>query len=245
MNDDNPPKQYPVPVKRAQSAPVPAAPDTPAQISTSPLASVMTGFQARLQTRALTEVAENIRARTEVQDAETARRESALKLVRTVHKLGETPEILALDRAEREAERAAKYAELSGTYEQLNENRDERAHQAELRRLAREAEIEQAKKQIVEAQRETFTAKQGYDNQKQLKRLNLRIWRRRREGVNLNLEAETEQLRQEIATPPSVAAPSEDDIRTKAEEALINAAQTGDAAGVERWQRVLDALDSK
>jgi hypothetical protein len=245
MSDDNPPKQHPVPVKRAQSTPVPAAPDTSTQLSTSPLASAMTGFQARLQTRALTEVAANIRARTEVQDAETARRESALKLVRTVHKLGETPEILALDRAEREAERAAKYAELSGGYEQLNENRDERSHQAELRRLAREAEIEQAKKQIVEARRETFTAKQGYDNQKQLKKLNLRIWRRRRQGVDLNLEAETEQLRQEIGAPPPVAAPSDDDIRTKAEEALIAAAQTGDAAGVERWQRVLDALDGK
>jgi hypothetical protein len=248
MSEDQPDTRSsrpPLPAKRDDRGNVPAVPDTEAQLSTSPIASAMTGFQARLQTRALNEVAANIRARTEVQDAETTRRESALKLLRTVHKLEEAPEIVALDRAERQAERAAKYAQLSGSYEQLDENRDEHAHQAELRRLAREAEIERARKQIVEAQRETFTAKLGFDNQKQLKKLNLRIWRKRREGVQLDVEATTAQLREELAPSPPAQPNADDALRVKAEEALIAAAQRGDSAGMERWQRVLDALDGK
>src|SRR5215213_3831211 len=97
-----PPARRPsAPAKRDDLSGVPA-----------PKSVLLTGLQARLQTRAHREIAANIRAQTTVLEAESERRASALKLLRKTQELHEAPEILALDHAERQHERAERYRDM-------------------------------------------------------------------------------------------------------------------------------------
>jgi hypothetical protein len=76
------------------------------------IGSTLTGWRAEVEARAYGAIAERIRAQRRVLDAETERRKSALALLRVTGMLEEAPDILALDRAHRIAERAEKYAAI-------------------------------------------------------------------------------------------------------------------------------------
>src|SRR4051812_14055356 len=91
----------------------PSVPTKRDDLSGVPTPRSLTRFQARLQTRTNREIAENIRAQTEVLEAEGQRRASALRLLRKTQELHEAPEILALDHAERQHERTQRYRDLA------------------------------------------------------------------------------------------------------------------------------------
>jgi hypothetical protein len=85
MNDDPeiiPPARRGLPATRQEHTPAP--PQSPIAEPTGVVSSMLTGFHAKMQGRAYAEIAKNIRAQTEALDAETQRRESALKLRRTI-----------------------------------------------------------------------------------------------------------------------------------------------------------------
>src|SRR5712691_11520210 len=105
-----------VPARRDDGANVPARYEDSAPGPTGVISSAITGWLADAEGRAYRKIAERIRAQTDVLDAETERRKSALTLLRTTHELEEAPDILDLDRAERRAERAAKYAAIEAKY---------------------------------------------------------------------------------------------------------------------------------
>jgi hypothetical protein len=170
-----PPSKRGLPARRDQTSAV-SRTDTGLPRPGGVVSSWLTGFGAKLQAETYKEIAANIRAQKDVLDAENDRRESALTLLRTTHKLEEAPDILALDRAERRTARAAKYAELTAKYEQIDYDRDERKHQAELTKLRRERELQEARQSVVEANRGVFNAEQGLENQQRLKQLNLEMW---------------------------------------------------------------------
>jgi hypothetical protein len=123
-----PPSKHSVPAKREENRSVPTPYEDTLPQSTSVLVTALTGLQARWQARAYQEIAENIRAQKDALDAETARRDSTIKLLRKTGELHDIKDILALDKAERAAERAAKYADLTAKYEKLDDDQDERAH---------------------------------------------------------------------------------------------------------------------
>src|SRR5438445_10067541 len=141
MSDDPeviPPRTSSVPARHENT--MPAQPDSALPRPEGLVSSWITAFGAKVQAQAYMEIAANIRARKDVLDAERDRRKSALKLLRTTHKLEEAPDILALDRAERQADRAATYAELTANYERIADDRDEREHQRELAKHWRQQE---------------------------------------------------------------------------------------------------------
>jgi hypothetical protein len=165
MSDDEPemlpPTKHSVPAKREESRSAPTPYEDTVPQPTSVLVTALTGFQARWQARTYQEIAKNIRAQKDALDAETSRRDSTIKLLRKTGELHDIKDILALDRAERAAERAAKYAGLTGKYEELDDDQDERAHQRRLAALRRQREIEEANAKLAQAQRGTFIEKQG------------------------------------------------------------------------------------
>jgi hypothetical protein len=247
MSDNDPeiipPEKRGLPARRDDN-PAPAVYRTPAPQPNGVLSSALTGLQAKMQARAFGEMATNIRAQTDVLNAETVRRESALKLLRTTHMLEEAPDILALDRAERQAERAAKYGELVAKHESVAENQEERAHQAELARRRRQRELDEAETANIEARRHQFNAEQGLENQQRLKELNLRTWERRKDIERLNVEVRASQVRDEFAGDADrVPGSGADQVRDHAQAALLGALADGDDAEITRWQKVLDVLD--
>jgi len=195
------------------------------------VASAFSGFQAEMQSRTYSKIASAIRAQTEALEAETDRKRSVLKLLRTTHELEEVPDILALDRAQRSMDRSEAYEEAK--------------HQAELNKRRRHRELAEGDTEGIEAERRKFTAQQGYENQQRLKDRNLRIFERRKEATELDAQVEAERLRTELRgegqrkeQPGNLAA-----LKAKAEEALIEALADGRDADAERWQRVLDAFE--
>jgi hypothetical protein len=94
-------------VKREESGSVSTGYDDTVPQPRGVVATALTGFHARIQARAYREIAENIRAQKDALDAETARRDSTIKLLRKTGELYDIKDILALDKAERAAERAA------------------------------------------------------------------------------------------------------------------------------------------
>jgi hypothetical protein len=183
MKDDEPeifpPGKRLVPVKREESRTVPAAYNDSMLQPRGVIETALTGFQAQWQARAYRNIAENIRAQTDALDAETARRDSAMKLIRKTGELHDIKDILALDKAERAAERAAKYASLTAQYDKIDDDHDERAHKRKLTELRRQREIEEATAKLVEAKRGTFNATQGLENQERIKQLKMEMWENR------------------------------------------------------------------
>jgi hypothetical protein len=204
---------------------------------------MLTGFQARMQGRAYPEIAKNIRAQTDALDAETARRESALKLRRTIHKLEELDGILALDRAEREDERES-------AYDSIEQKRAERAHKRKLDELQRQREIEEANASLVEAKRGTFNATQGLENQQRIKQLNLEMWEKRAATEKMDAEKIWMLLRREvegIAAPREKAADGSLEQLAETRASLMQRAQeaaaSGDASKAEQFARLAAELD--
>jgi hypothetical protein len=127
---------------------------------------------------------------------------------------------------------------------QLRGDREERAHQGELTKLRRERELQEAKRALVEQNRDLFNSQQGFENQQRLKDRNLRIWEKRREAQELDAHVETQRVRSELrgGEKPAPKIGTAESMREKAEAALIEALADGNDAEAERWQRVLDAL---
>jgi len=136
--------------------------DNPLPQSTGIVGSLITGFQARLRGRAYREIAGDFRAQAEALDANTQRHESALKLRRTIHKLEELPDILADDRAEREASRKA-------SDEGRSEEQVERAHRRDLAAKRR-------KQEQIEADRGVFNADQGLGKLQSVRTFKEELW---------------------------------------------------------------------
>ncbi len=200
MSDDPeiiPPSKGSLPATREDRQSAPVRYESPPRVNGA-VGSMITGFLARTQARAYRDIADNIRAQTEVLDAEAGRRDSQIKLLRKTGELQDVDEILALDRAERKAERTAKYGEIVAKYEKIDYDRDERAHQAELTKLRRERELKAAREANVDADRGVFNAEQGLENQKRLKQINLEIWEKRTQALDLKAEHIRNLLREEL-----------------------------------------------
>jgi len=198
--------------------------------------TALTRFSAKLKTKAHEQHAALNRAKADEITAYGELAQSYENTSRIVARLDDLPEILALDREQRAAERAA-------TRAQIADDTDERGHQQELTKRRRQRELEEADRQIVEALRQKFTSEQGFENQQRLKDRNLRIWEKRHEAQELDANVETERVRSELKGEEKSKQPgSAESIRAKAEEALLNALADGNDAEADRWQRVLDAL---
>jgi hypothetical protein len=247
MSDDPeiiPPARGGVPATRQEAASVPASRSSPIAEPTGVVSSLLTGFQARMQGRAYLDIANNIRAQTEALDAETARRESALKLRRTIHKLEELDDILAEDRAERADARET-------TYDKIERQRAERAHQRKLDELRRQRELEEASGQLIEAKRGTFNATQGLENQQRIKQLNLEMWEKSAATEHMNAEKVWLLLRREVER---MAAPQQKpvegslehlaEMRASLEQRAQEAAAQGDASKAERYEHLAAELDA-
>jgi hypothetical protein len=245
-----PPVKRMLPAERGDDRSVPAV-DDGLPLPTGVIAYALSGFQAQWQARAYRDIAANIRAQKDVLDAETARRESTITLLRKTGELRDIKDTLALDKAQRAAERAAHYAGLTARYEQIEDDQDERAHQRELTALRRQREIEEANAQIVEAKRGTFNAKQGLENQKHLKQLNMEIWQKRAAAEQMDAEKIWLLLRKEndgIKTPQKKAADGSlehlVEIRASLEDRAQEAAASGDASKAERYAHLASELDA-
>jgi len=194
MSDDPeviPPNKSSLPATRDERGGVPAPyRDTVPQV-TGVVSAALTRFQADRQARAYPSIAEAVQAQTAVLDALTQRHKSQGTLLREVENLRETPETIALDKAERSAQRIARYDEL-------DEAHAERAHQAELARRRRQRELEEADAKTLDAQRAKFNAEQGLQNQQRLKTLNEEIWEKRKETEHLDAERVRTLISQEV-----------------------------------------------
>jgi hypothetical protein len=214
------------------------------------IGSALTGWRAEAEARAYTKIAERIKAQTQVLDAETERRTSALKLLRMTGELEEAPDILALDRAERAAERAAKYARLTAKYETIDDDHDERAHQRKLTELRRQREMEEANAKLVEAKRGTFNATQGLENQQRIKQLKMEMRENRAAIGQGDAEKMWTLLRREVE---AMNAPQQKPVEGSLEQlaemraSLVQRAQEaaaqGDASKAERYAHLAAELD--
>lgn len=213
------------------------------------VASALTGLEASWQARAYREIAENIRAQKDALDAETARRESAIKLLRKTGELLDIKEILALDKAERAAERAAKYASVTAKYEKIEDDREERLHQSELTKLRRQRELQEAQRDLVEAERRVFNSEQGLENQQRLKQLNLEIWEKRAATEHMDAEKVRLLLNREIDGIKGSRDLQEGTLDELVElrESLVRssheAAASGDVNKAEKFMRLARELD--
>jgi hypothetical protein len=195
-----------------------------------PVRSALWGWLAKIQARALGNVAERTRSETALLKAQeelaAAYEAAALK----VNRLKELPRILVLDDAKFDAEYDAEY-------DAIEERESDREQARELRRYARQKEIEDARAALVEAQRQRFTSAQGYENQRRLKDRNLKTWEARAETFQLDAEAKATRGRGQLGVGGGA-----DDFRRQAEAALAEAHADGDDAEADRWQKVIDAL---
>jgi hypothetical protein len=249
MSDDPeviPPNKSSVPIRRSEG---PVSQDSALPRPDGLVSSWLTAFGARVQAEAFKEIAANVRAQKDVIDAERDRRKSALKLLRTTHKLEEAPDILALDRAERKAERTVKYAEFTAKYEQMEDDRDERAHQRELAKRRRQRELEEADREIIEARRQTFTSKQGFENQERLKELNLEMWQKRKASEQMDAEKIWTLLNRELENLQKPEKAEEGTLQHLAEtratlqQQANEAAASGDASQAEKYEQLAHTLD--
>lgn len=251
MSDDPeiipPRRNVPAPRNEGSSVPSPYQEHIPRPAGI--LSSALTAWEADAEARAYGKIAERIKAQTVVLDAETERRKSALKLLRVTGELEEAPDILALDRAERRAERAAKYAELEARYDKIEDDRDERAHQSELTKLRHQRELQEARRGLVEANRDLFNSKQGLENQKRLKQLNLEMWETRLATQNMDAEKVRLLLAREIEEMQGTKDSRQgtlDELFEQRESLAARAqeaAASGDAAQAEKYLRLASELD--
>jgi hypothetical protein len=209
---------------------------------TGAAASMITGFLAKTRARAYRDIADSIRAQTEIVDAHTGLRASTMKLLSTTGELEDYDKTLAIEQAERQGDRLARYEKLDADRDRRNYERDEGEHQRELAERRRQREIEDAEAEIVEARRKKFTAEQGFENQQRLKNRNLKIFATRAEAEHLNAEVKAAKVRRELGGGEPKKQNARDAIRAKAEESLIEALADGNDEEADRWQRVLDAL---
>ena len=136
--------------------------------------AVVSGFVAKLEARTYDRIAERLRAQANALNALREREEAGHRLRRKIHELDELPEILEDDRAARRAERLA-------NQEQRAEVQREREHRFKLAELRHQREL-------VEAERAVFNARQGIENQQRLKELNGEIWQTRKRAEALDAE---------------------------------------------------------
>jgi hypothetical protein len=237
-----PPGKQPL-VKREESRSVSTGSDDTVPQPRGVLASALTGFHARIQARAYQQIAENIRAQKDALDAETARRDSTIKLFRKTGELLDIKDILALDKAERAAERVAKY-------ERLDDDQDERAHQRRLTALRRQREIEEANAKVVQAKRGTFIEKEGLENEKRVKQINAEMFKNRVASEGMEAERVWLLLRREIdgikSPQPKAGEGSLEqlaEMRSSLVQRAQEAAAQGDASKAERYAHLADELD--
>jgi hypothetical protein len=167
MSDDpevTPPDKPSLPASRHPASTGLTSVQTTSRVD-GPVSSLITGLRARSQARAYRDIADSIRAQTEALDAETARRESTIKLIRKASEVEELPETLALDSERRAHERTEERAEMK--------------HVSLLRAEQREEELAEARRKKLQAQNfEQYIA--------ETKDINVRI------GVALKLADEAE-----------------------------------------------------
>lgn len=245
-----PPGRRSLPAKREERGSVPAEHDDTVAQSAGVVVSALTGFGARVQARAYRDIAENIRAQKDALDAEVARRDSSIKLLRKTGELLDIKEILKLDKAERAAERAEQYAGLTAKYDNIDDTHDERAHQRRLTQLRRQREIEEANTGLVEAKRATFGATEGLESQERLKQLNLEMWEKRAATEQLDAEKIWLLLKREVdgmKSPQQKTADGSLGHLAEMREGLVKQAQeaaaSGDASKAEKYERLAAELD--
>ena len=187
----------------------------------SPKSVLLTGLHARLQTRAHREIAENIRAQNAILEAETTRRASALRLLRTTQELREAPEILALDHAEREHERA------------------QRHHDLETEQAAREAERTQ---RLIKAQEAMLDAQHDSEMRNRLRSLELELEEERARGRLLRERYENATYEHALRNSESQGQAENERMIAVLQEQKTEALQCGDYERAGRIDLALAAL---
>lgn len=138
--------------------------------------SAVTAFVAGLRRRANSVLAANAHARADYFDAVGRVAKSYVGMNQALGEAGELDALLELDRKERAAARAEREKEIT--------------HGKTLAELRREQEL-------IEAKRGVFNAKQGFENQKRVKKINLETWENRSKVEQLDLAALVARLRGE------------------------------------------------
>jgi hypothetical protein len=183
-----------------------------------------------------------------VLDAETERRKSALALLRVTGMLEEAPDILALDRAHRIAERAERYAAIESKYGKIVDDRDELGHQRNITKLRREREIQEANARLVDAKRDRFTAEQKLENEQRLRQFDLESLQKRTETQHLEkvpaLEPRHDAPTDAVGTHSSIGSLAE--LRGMRESLLKQArerAAEGDGDQAKEYEKLIAELD--
>lgn len=141
----------------------------------------VTRWQAKRKTAAHNELAALNRAKRDELDAYGQMAESYMRTARTVHQLDELPEILALDRAQRQADRVAQYARIE--YEA-----DERQHQKEHTERRR-------KRELIDDDHAVYNAQRKLDYRQRLKQQEEELWTTRKEAKLLDEQARVAEIR--------------------------------------------------
>jgi hypothetical protein len=194
------------------------------------LRSALTGLQAQFQSRALAQSADRTRNEIALLNAQADLTVAYEAMALRVNRLRKLPYLLALDDAHFDDE-------LDALYQAIDDRAAERAHLRVLSDYRRHRAIEAADCELVETQRRTFTAEQGYENQRRLKERNLKTWETRAEALQLDAETKTAEIRGEIDSSDPAA-----EIRRTIEAALGEARADGNDYNANQWERVLDAL---
>ena len=192
--------------------------------------SLVSGFVAKLEARTYGEIAKRVRAQGDVFDAFTEREEAGLRLQRKLHELDELPDQLADDRAGRQADRQA-------NQEARDEAARERKRKAELAELRHQREV-------AEAERVIFSAKQRLESQQRFKELNNEIWETRKRAEALDAEKVLTILRE--ADRPNESSNALDALKAlRANVARQRAEVVADGGDPTPYDQTLAAVDEE
>ncbi len=238
MSDDDqeiiPPERKGLPATREGNRNLPAQPETNIPQPTGVVGSWLTGFQAEHEARAYRKIAEKIRAQTDVIDAQTDLRSSAMKLLSKTGELEDFDKTLAVQKTERQQDRLTRYAKL-------DETRDELKHRQRTRAEEREEEF-------AAAERKKLQAQNYRDYVKETKDINVRIGVARKEGLLTEQQADKADAENALN---EIQGRGEKQARSGVEEARAELAaqydaalNSGDHVGAARIKEALDALDA-
>jgi hypothetical protein len=192
--------------------------------------SVLAAFQAQFQSRALAQLVDRTRNEIALLNAQADLTVAYEATALRVNRLRKLPCLLAIDDAYFNDEEAAQY-------EAIDDRAAEREHQRMMADYRRHKAIEAAECELVESQRRTFTAEQGYENQRRLKDRNLKTWEIRAEAFQLDAEAKSAEIRGGINNSDQGA-----EIRRAVEAALGEAHADGTDVYANQWERILNVL---
>ena len=205
----------------------------------------LTLWEAKRKTTAHNQLAELHRAKANELNAYGEMAKAYSNTARTIHQLDELPEVLALDRAERQAARAGRYAAIDQERQEgewrTSSRADEHVHKEALA-------VERRRREIAEAQLAAYGAERKLTYRQKMEAEEEKRWIERSEEAALDHETRIEVGRsrlEEHRGAGSGGSPGTDldGLRASIERQREAAMSRGDYATQERCEAALKALE--